>query len=227
MTAAVFPLAALAEEATPPPDAPETATTEEAPPAEATDPAAPADELPPPVETDGTVTEDQSNTAELEAAPTDDTSEQPAPTEAAPEAATEENIVAALPQDTELVVLGESGEVLPLASNETAEIIATGDPVWCPAGQLPGGSDCTDSYVSLGGGGGPSGVLDAMEWLASEDCDYADPPAAWCGGAGTIYIAADYNANLEFNPWNIVIDSENMAEYDFVPTPTRTTLVIW
>ena len=34
-------------------------------------------------------------------------------------------------------------------------------------------------------------------------------------GAGTIYIAADYDADLEFNPWNIVIDSEDLAEYDF------------
>lgn len=48
-----------------------------------------------------------------------------------------------LPEGTEVVVLNEDGEALPLASNEAAHIIAGGDPQWCPVGVTPGSATCT------------------------------------------------------------------------------------
>jgi len=57
----------------------------------------------------------------------------------------------AIADDTNVVVLDEEGEALPLASQEAAEVIANSDPVWCPAGQVPtpGANGCTTSYATL------------------------------------------------------------------------------
>jgi hypothetical protein len=57
--------------------------------------------------------------------------------------------LASVPPETEVVVLNESGEALPLATQEAAEALYEGDPMWCPAGVTPGGSGCTISYGSL------------------------------------------------------------------------------
>ncbi len=56
-----------------------------------------------------------------------------------------------LPADTSLVVLGENGEVLPLATQEAAEVIAIADPIWCPVNvsPTPGANGCTSSFASL------------------------------------------------------------------------------
>ena len=56
-----------------------------------------------------------------------------------------------LPPDTDLVVLGNDGQPIPLASQQAAEAIVTSDPIWCPAGQAPtpGANGCTIGYVSL------------------------------------------------------------------------------
>lgn len=54
-----------------------------------------------------------------------------------------------LPEDTGLIIVGEGGEPLPLASEEAAEMIEIIDPRWCPAGVTPGGASCTGPYESL------------------------------------------------------------------------------
>jgi hypothetical protein len=62
------------------------------------------------------------------------------------------DVLAQLPDDTEIVVLDSDGEVLPLASQEAADAIAFIDPVWCPVGVSPktnGTSGCTTAYGSL------------------------------------------------------------------------------
>ncbi len=41
------------------------------------------------------------------------------------------------PPETEIVVLDETGEPEPLATQQAAEIIANSDPVWCPTGETP------------------------------------------------------------------------------------------
>lgn len=54
-----------------------------------------------------------------------------------------------LPAHTNVIVLDQSGEALPLASQATANIIAQADPLWCPAGVVPGGAGCTASYSTI------------------------------------------------------------------------------
>ena len=57
----------------------------------------------------------------------------------------------ALPEDTSVVVLDEGGEVLPLASQETSDVIAQADPIWCPEGvsPVPFTNGCTGSYSTM------------------------------------------------------------------------------
>jgi len=56
-----------------------------------------------------------------------------------------------LPAETTLAVLDSNGEELPLASTEAAEILAVGDPIWCPEGVSPVASTggCTGSFGDL------------------------------------------------------------------------------
>lgn len=52
----------------------------------------------------------------------------------------------------EIVILDEAGDALPLAADAAAEILATGDPIWCPASVTvprPNTSGCTQSFTSL------------------------------------------------------------------------------
>ena len=118
------------------------------------------------------------------------------PAEAAPVEAPPDNLAAAIPEGTDVVVLDENGNALPLASTEAAEIIATGDPMWCPDGVAPGGAGCTGGSLTISGGASDTGLANDMLFLAQDNCQ-GSTPAAWCGGAGTIYIAADYDTDNE------------------------------
>jgi hypothetical protein len=99
---------------------------------------------------------------ETESAPTEAPSEPVAtdtPTE--PAAETEPVVVSeileAAPEGTEVVVLDENSEVVPLVSQEAAEIVAVTDPMWCPAGVLPGGAGCSINFAS------PQALIDDMD----------------------------------------------------------------
>lgn len=53
---------------------------------------------------------------------------------------------------TDVQIVDEAGEPLPMATEEAAEILATGDPIWCPASvkvPKPNTSGCTQSFGSL------------------------------------------------------------------------------
>src|SRR5690349_10896493 len=65
--------------------------------------------------------------------------EEPAPVE------TVEAILEQVPEGTEVIVMSEEG-IEPLASEEAAEIILEGDPMWCPDGATPGDASCTGSF---------------------------------------------------------------------------------
>jgi hypothetical protein len=160
---ALLPSAAFADGETPPP--PDSGTIE------ITDASATADATS--VTDEATPTPEASVTEEI--APTEEpTVTEAAPTEAAPEAATEEativdvateevpvdlmteetttaDLLASLPEGTELVVVDADGETVPLASEEAAEIMVAGDPIWCPSGvaPTPGVAPCTISYPDL------------------------------------------------------------------------------
>jgi hypothetical protein len=51
-------------------------------------------------------------------------------------------ILSELPENTEIVVLDESGNPIPLASQEAADAVMEDDPMWCPAGTPPGAASC-------------------------------------------------------------------------------------
>ncbi len=58
----------------------------------------------------------------------------------------------AVPQNTTVTVLNaECGKSQPLATQASADAIAQGDPIWCPAGQAPtpGANGCTGSFTSF------------------------------------------------------------------------------
>ena len=80
------------------------------------------------------------------------------------------------PEGTQLVVLDNEGQAEPLASQEAANIISSGDPMWCPSGALPGDVSCSSSYNSF---------EDLLGDLGS------------FSGDGTIYVAYDYDSSQE------------------------------
>ncbi|MEW6401646.1 MAG: HYR domain-containing protein [Chloroflexota bacterium] len=59
------------------------------------------------------------------------------------------DLLAQVPENTNVVVLDENGETVSLASQAAADMVEIGDPMWCPEGTLPGGLDCTDNYDSI------------------------------------------------------------------------------
>ncbi len=61
-------------------------------------------------------------------------------------------ILAAVPLETELILLDEDGNPQSMVSEEAAETLVQGDPVWCPSGlgaPTPGANGCTPSYDSF------------------------------------------------------------------------------
>ncbi len=56
-----------------------------------------------------------------------------------------------VPDGTQITVVDGNGNVQPLATQAAANIIATSDPIWCPAGASPiaGTGGCTASYTDL------------------------------------------------------------------------------
>ncbi len=154
LVSAVMPGTAYADDPLPPTDPIE---TEQVPPSEAAVTPAPPGEATAPTEA---------------TSPAEDmvTGELPAPTEEA----TLPEVLGALPEGTEVVVLDTGGEPLAMATNEAADVLVNGDPMWCPEGTAPGGAGCTNNHSTFSDlvtelyGGGVS-------------------------GNGTIYVAYDYS----------------------------------
>ena len=68
------------------------------------------------------------------------------------EAETEvETILEQVPDNTTVTVLNADGEAQPLTSEESADAIIEGDPIWCPEWQdpTPGANGCTGSFSSF------------------------------------------------------------------------------
>lgn len=155
--------------------------------------------------TETPVTEPTSNPAEGQASdPVVEVT--PAPTEEVQPAATPlpveetvvvdpapENILEQVPENTTVVVLNSEGAALPLASQESADAIASAyDPIWCPAGQAPtpGLNGCTASFSSFD---------ELLTFLQANEIDIAYQTA------GTIYIQqGDYlggESQIDFNDY--------------------------
>lgn len=60
-------------------------------------------------------------------------------------------ILEQLPEDTQLIVVDENGEALPLATEAAEEAIILKDPIWCPTGVAPkpGIGGCSGSFPNL------------------------------------------------------------------------------
>jgi hypothetical protein len=83
-----------------------------------------------------------------------------------------------VPEGTDVVVVNEDGQVEPLATEAAAEIIATGDPIWCPEGQTPtpGTNGCTPSFTTM---------ADLVTELSTNTYS----------GNGTIWVESSYSGN--------------------------------
>jgi hypothetical protein len=151
----VMPLAAFADDGVPPPDAGQ-APTEEAPVSDTSDgsvesgsESVASEDALPSQESAATEAEVCEGEACLglteEAVPAEETAptEEPAAQESAtleaepslsdepaPEDVTISEVLETAPDGTEVIVLDENSEALPLVSEETSQVVATGDPMW-------------------------------------------------------------------------------------------------
>jgi hypothetical protein len=134
-----------------------------------------ADDAPPPTETTESETLPAEETTEesLEQDPVSDASQDESASETEEDASSVEQVISQLPEDTQLIVVNEEGETLPLVSQEAEDAIELGDPRWCPVGVTPGGAGCTavftsfqallDHLATMNGGAGPS--LAGVIWI--------------------------------------------------------------
>ncbi|MEW6400398.1 MAG: right-handed parallel beta-helix repeat-containing protein [Chloroflexota bacterium] len=99
----------------------------------------------------------------------------------AEEQVTVAEILEQIPEDTELVVVDETGEVEPLVTEAAAEIVSTSDPMWCPAGATPGDAGCTGSFGDF------ASLLAALQ----ADATSGNPPVY--SGSGVVWVADAYN----------------------------------
>ncbi len=105
--------------------------------------------------------------------------EETVPAEAPPQEDTVAELLDSVPEGTEVVVLNEAGETVPLATQEAAEVAAASDPMWCPATvavPVASASGCSPSFTSF---------TDLLGWLGTNDP----------GAAGTIWIEKGYDSS--------------------------------
>jgi putative surface-exposed virulence protein len=75
-------------------------------------------------------------------------------------------VLSQVPAGTSVVVVDRSRHKVALASQEAARIVASGDPVWCPTGVLPGGATCKTTYPNLYSlVAGPAPLSNGVIWI--------------------------------------------------------------
>jgi hypothetical protein len=94
--------------------------------------------------------------------------------------------VPTLPEETALVVVDETGNSLPLATEAAAQALTEGDPMWCPTGVAPkaGTSGCSPSFNRFGSSGDIGSLID---WLVTNQPNKA----------GTVWVEYNYNSGVE------------------------------
>jgi hypothetical protein len=93
-------------------------------------------------------------------------------------------LLAQLPEETSVVVLDETGNPIPLASQDAAEIIVEADPIWCPATvatPTPNLNGCTQDFAT------PALLLNFLQ---------ANQNNALYRQAGVIYLEAANPVNV-------------------------------
>lgn len=217
---AMLPVSAFADEGDPPP-------TEPAPPAvEADVPDTSSEEVPAVDATEEApvVEEPEAGESDVEADVAQDPVEEPiADTETT---ASPDSPLTELPENTELVILGEMGEPVPLASEEAAAILLEGDPMWCPAGVTPGGVGCTSPYATFAAlladpmfaGGGPA--VNGVIWVR-DNYNGADNAAITFNGA-SLTTMRNFSLTIK-GGWTGVGTTINMAMPSAFDVPLNIT----
>ncbi len=103
-----------------------------------------------------------------------------------------------LPAGTGLVVLNGSGHKLPLGSQQAAQAVVIGDPVWCPStlsAPTPGAGGCSSAFSQF------NGASDLIAYLA------ANPKTA----NGTIWIEPSYVGDLIHENGPITFDGSGLG----------------
>ena len=120
--------------------------------------------------------------------------ENPEPVEQAPIA----ELLSQAPENTDLVVLDEDGQPLSLTSQEALDTILDTDPMWCPAGVLPGGAGCTTNFTTIG-----LLMTDMMNNTTTYDENgiiyFTTTPGASFSLTATSLGLADFNTLNDFN----------------------------
>lgn len=142
-----------------------------------------ADDSAPPTPTEAPTeetpsTEEPTGNSQTETTTDSEPSETPVVEESLPE------ILEQLPDETEIVILDESGEAMPMVTTEASAVYVAGDPQWCMAGYTPaddpaGGTYCTAKFTKFTGVGG---LIEELTNGLGIDA-----------GPGTIYISYDYD----------------------------------
>ncbi len=128
-------------------------------------------------------------------------------------------VIQILPEETGLVVVDDQGASVPLASEEAAQIIAGGDPMFCPEGVVFGDASC-QSFPQVGLPG--TALQQALNYARS-----------LTNASGTIYVESGYteNASVIIDEDSFTTDSDStvnlqlLGGYSFAPDLTYGTVV--
>lgn len=117
-----------------------------------------------------------------------------------------------IPVGTEVVVLDEAGNPVSLASSEAADVLLTGDPIWCPVGVAPialtGGCSNTFATLQLLLASGYVPTTNSVIWI-KEGTDTSAVPLIINGGT-TYAAAAGFTLTLK-GAWNGVSGSTTIT----------------
>ena len=93
---------------------------------------------------------------------------------------------------TDIIILDDQGDPLPLTSQTASVVAQVADPMWCPAGVLPNGSGCSANFSSF------SALLSDMKTnsttYAKDGVIYLEKPGA--GGFSNNFILSDADTSL-------------------------------
>ena len=97
-----------------------------------------------------------------------------------------------------MVVLDVTGTAVPLATQAAADIVKTGDPIWCPSGATPGSSGCTAPAAGV-----TDNLADLVTYLESNQPSHN----------GTIWIEQSTSSSPDTSSSPISIDGSSLTTW--------------
>ena len=148
-------------------------------------------------------------------------------------------VLAEVPQGTEVVVLDEYGEALPLVSVEAATVVQTSDPMWCPSTAAKVTPDCLNDATVTGllikiNNMTEAGVIYFMPTYTGSDASFngdtlgttANYDITFQGGwngATTLNSVISFNNNTAFsNPFAVTSWKANVTVNNLTVTGVNT-----